>query len=234
MKETIQSLLKLAQIDNKLDHFIREQEDIPESVRAISIEIVSLQNEADAKQKEFHDLENQKKEIQSFLQEKKQWIIDREARINELTTTKEYQAALKEVSLGKKEIKDKETILEALLPKLGAYSTEGVTTVEKLNAKIVELKNSIQQSKECFETLQTSIAEEKLARKQAVQEVTNKQALHHYEQIRRRVSPAISKAEDRICVECGTRILPQVYNLLTVGQSIQSCNGCKRILYIPD
>ena len=62
--------------------------------------------------------------------------------------------------------------------------------------------------------------------------ITDKTCLKHYEHIFRRAVPAISRLEGNICTECGTKVLPQSINMLKVGQQMQYCSRCKRILYI--
>jgi predicted nucleic acid-binding Zn-ribbon protein len=234
VKPTLLALLRLAEVDNKIDQIIKEQRDIPALVKEISTEIITRQKEVNEKKGHLAELQAQQKTINEFLTEKKVWVEDREKRINELKTNKEYQATLREISNAKRDIKTNEETLATLLPQIEAASQTAGGGTEDSEKKIEALKQSIQDYKTRFDASKEILAEEKRARDVLARDVTDKKLLAHYEQIHKRVSPVLAKANDGVCCECGTRILPQVFNLLSLGDSIQTCNGCKRILYLEE
>lgn len=232
MKPTLLALLRLAEVDNKIDHIVKEQREIPALVKEISTEIIARQKEVNEKKGRLAELQAQQKTINDFLMEKKTWVEDREKRINELKTNKEYQATLREISNAKRDIKSNEEALAALLPQIEEATQTAGGGTEESEQKIEALKLSIQDYKTRFDAIRDILSEEKRAREVLARDVTDKKLLAHYEQIHKRVSPVLSKANDGVCCECGTRILPQAFNLLSVGETIQTCNGCKRILYL--
>ena len=83
MKPTLLALLRLAEVDNKIDQIIKEQRDIPALVKEISTEIITRQKEVNEKKGHLAELQAQQKTINEFLTEKKVWVEDREKRINE-------------------------------------------------------------------------------------------------------------------------------------------------------
>lgn len=234
MKPTLHALLRLAEVDCKIDLIIKEQREIPSLVKEISAEIIALQKETNERKNHLLELQTQQKTITELLTEKKTWASDRETRINELKTNKEYQATLREISNAKRDIKTNEDALTALLPQIeealkavNEDSQENITRIETL-------KKSIDDYKLRFDSSKQILVEEKRNREILARDVADQKLLAHYEQIHKRVSPVLAKAQDGVCCECGTRILPQVFNLLSVGDNIQTCNGCKRILYLEE
>lgn len=232
VKETLISLVKLSETDNKIDHLKEEQTELPQEIQVLQSQIQDLQNQIVAVQTGLETAQSAKKESESFIREKTQWITDREARVNNIKTTKEFQAALREVSLAKKEIKDKQTGLEECSKKMAELEQQSADLKAKHEPKIQELKNSIEQKQQRLGQLEEVIAKEYQQREQTLQTVADKKSLAYYNHVHNRVSPAMAEVHDGICAECGTRILPQVLNLIVVSESLHTCNRCKRILYL--
>lgn len=234
MKETLQTLLKLVEIDNKIDHILLEQQDIPTTNEQCQKEIAQLQRQLDDTKTEIQALEAKQKNLTSFLSEKKEWITTREERINEVSTQKEFQAAQKEITTAKKEIKDKEVELETVGPKLTSLQSELASLLEKNEPRIADLTKHIQENTEHFNKIDAVIDSEQKRRALVLAEMTDAQILAHYEIIHTRVSPAMAKADEGNCSECGTRILPQTLNRLSIGKEMFYCTRCKRILYLEE
>ncbi len=234
MKQTLQALLRLAEVDNKIDLITKEQREIPSLVKEISTEIIALQQDIKDKEQRLQELQTNQKTINEFIAEKTTWAADREQRMNELKTNKEYQATLREISNARRDIKTNTEALQALLPQLEEATKEYETAAQMNTPRLEELKAKITEYKKRFDGAKEVIATEKKVREQFAKDVTEKRILSHYENIHKRVSPVMAKAHDGVCCECGTRILPQVFNLLTVGNTVQTCYGCKRILYVEE
>lgn len=234
MKQTLQALLRLAEVDNKIDLITKEQREIPSLVKEISTEIIALQQDTKDKEQRLQELQNNQKTINEFITEKTAWAVDREQRMNELKTNKEYQATLRETSNAKRDIKINSEALQALLPQLEEATKDYETAVQNNTPRLEDLKAQITEYKKRFDGVKDVVAAERKVREQFAKEVANQKILNHYENIHKRVSPVLAKAQDGVCCECGTRILPQVFNLLTMGETVQTCYGCKRILYVEE
>lgn len=233
MKTTLIHLLKLAEIDSKIDQLIDKQKEIPQTIIQLEAEIGTLNHQNTSKAKEVKDLEASKTQIQSFLLEKKAWAEEREGKSKELKTNKEYQASLKEVSFAKKEIFDKENALSAILQRFEEAQKAAQEISEQMGPRLEEINAKIAEFKSQLERLESLIDSERQSRGVILSEVSEK-VLHHYEHIMRRTFPAISKIEKGVCTECGTRVAPQLLNQIHVAQEIQYCSRCKRILYMEE
>lgn len=222
------------EVDNELDRLIQDKQEIPRTVQQIQNDIQTLKQEIDTTQNKLAKAQQNQNEIKEFIREKNEWIARREATINEIKTNKEYQAALKEIATAKKAIKEKEEGLKSLEPRLKELTESAETTRQKNEPKIQELKNTIAAYKERFDKIDAGVSEHKEKRNQVIKEIKKPAALRHYEQVHKRVSPALASIEHGACGECGTRILPQVLNLVRICETLQYCSRCKRILYLEE
>jgi len=235
VNETLQTLLNLSELDKTLHHLLDDQHGIPKKNQELSSKIALLEKEVSAKKADLTEAENLKKDLESSIQIKTTWLADREGRINDLKTQKEYQASQKEISAAKKEIKEKEHKLQELGPKLDKLTTEYMTLTEKNEPEITKIKDQIMENKKRLSSLDANIKEQTNKRDDVKKHVTNQKALHRYEHVLRKANPALAKIDDNsICSECGTKVLPQVVNLIKVGTTIQCCARCKRILYLEE
>jgi len=234
VKDTLISLLNLSEIDKQIHYILDQQREIPIINQELNFEINTLEEEINKLKGDVNEAETLKKDLSSSIQIKTEWIKDREEKINELKTQKEYQAAQKEMTAAKKEIKEKEAQLNELGPKLESLSTEFLTTSEKNEPKIEELKKIISENNTKLNSVSSSLDEQKQKKEEILATITDQNTLLHYNHILKRAVPALSKLDHGICTECGTRVLPKITNLLKVGQSIQYCPRCKRILYLEE
>lgn len=234
MKETLRALLKLAEIDGQIFQIQEEKLGIPTFIKEAQNEISSLKKEADDRQKELEGLSQKRKDAHDFINEKNEWSDKRETTINELKTHREYQAAQKEISLAKKEIKDKQTEIDQISPRIDELIKQISELKEKSEPRTEELKQQILQKNEKYEMADAHIKESQAKRKEIIAEIKDNNCLRHYENVRKKIFPAISKLIDNNCGECGQRVMPQAINLLKVGTEMQLCRGCKRILYIEE
>jgi uncharacterized protein len=234
VKETIITLLKLSEIDKEIHQKNEDQTDIPDENQNLTAEISETENQINSKKVALNDLEVLKKELTNSIQLKTEWITTRDVTINDLKTQKEYQAAQKEISAAKKEIKEKENQLEIIGPQIDTLSTESLTLMEKGEPRIEELKSQIHENNKIISGLDSELVVLTSNRTELVNAIEDKKYLKHYDHILRKAVPAISLLENGICTECGTRVLPQTINLLKVGQSMQYCSRCKRILYLQE
>lgn len=232
MKEILLSLIKVTEIDNKINQILTDKQDIPNAVKDISNEIGTLQKALKQSLDELETLQTQQKSATEVIIEKTQWALERETRINEIKTTKEFQAASREISLARKEIKDKEDLLKTLNPQLEEATTKFNQLREQTQPKVDELMAKIHEYKARFDSIKATLEQDQANRAVALKEIPSDQAIAYYQKIHQRTIPAISLAANGICTECGTKVLPQVFNQLASSKVLHFCNSCRRILYV--
>jgi predicted nucleic acid-binding Zn-ribbon protein len=234
VKTTLFILLELTEIDKIIEQLKQEKIEIPGQIKNHENEIELAQKQLNAQRDKITQNDSAKKEIESFIQEKNAWIVDRENRIKEIQTNKEYQAALKEISMAKKEIKDKEAALQALSPNNEELS-KGLEVLNTSNTQKIETSGAeIKSMQEKLQKIGSMIEEEAQKRKIVIEKIENKDMLKHYENVHVKVTPVMSKIDRGACSECGHRVPPQTMNLMHSSPAMQYCYRCKRILYFEE
>lgn len=234
MKTTLFILLELTEIDKIIEQLEQEKIEIPGQIKNHQNELALSQKQLKIHQDKIAQNDSTKKEIESFIQEKNAWIVDRENRIKEIQTNKEYQAALKEISMAKKEIKDKEVALQTLSPNIEELG-KGLETLNSSNTQKLEtLGTEIKNRQERLEKIDSMIVEESQKRKTVIEKIENKDMLKHYENVHAKVTPVMSRIDRGACSECGNRVPPQTMNLMHSSPAMQYCYRCKRILYFEE
>lgn len=234
MKNTLLTLIKLTEIDKKIDQIQHDRETTPQLIQELKTEITQLLLEITTLENEISTLSQTKNDGGDFIREKKEWIDKREQILKSLQTNKEYQAALKEIATAKKQISDKEAQAQDFTPKIEELSAKLAALQESNQTKISDLQIQIGQKEECLQKIDDVLQEETNKRKAILVEIQNDNTIKHYEYVRKKVTPAMAKAENGVCSECGSRIPPQILNLLHKSQSMQYCYRCKRIIYLEE
>lgn len=231
MKNALAMLVKLAEVDAALDGLTISKDEIPQKNQELEAAIAKLERETSHMRGEQARLEKYNLESTEFIREKKEWIPARELMVKSLKTNKEYQAAVKEVTQAKKEIGDRELQVELNLTKIESLKQNADGAVSANQEKTDELKAVIAKNTEILAGLDSQIAELLRSRDGLVKEM-DAAALTRYNHIRKRVTPAVSKVDNRICSECSTMVPPQLYNQIHAAKEIFPCPRCRRILYV--
>lgn len=226
-------LVALSEIDNEIFALEQEESGIPKNIQEFNNRTAELTLQTQELKIKLQDLEKQKNEDESFILEKKEWLNKREDQIKEIKTTKEFSAAQKETSTVKKEIADREILFLQHITGMESSQKE-IQDLESKNApRIEEIQNKIEDTQKKLAEIGPQISEKQKMRNGIAIEI-KKEDLEIYEQIRKKVQPVLSKAEDCICTECGNRIQPQLFNQLYALQTLLTCKRCKRILYLEE
>ncbi len=234
MKTELVKLILLAQIDAEIDVLIENRESLPLQIKEIEAKIQALDSSLEQKTREVSSIKNELHQKTSAFHEQKEWIAEREIKVKEIKTIKEYQAALKEVAKSKKELSELEASIHSLSARLeketnAIQELESTSAVEK-ETLLTEMAQKKDQSFQINELIQQQQAE-KIEKEKDLMEAT----LKKYRQIKNRISPAVSLAsKNGVCQECNVNIPPQLFIELQKLQQIISCPRCYRILYIEE
>jgi len=231
VKKELGNLLELQDIDlriRKLDEEIAEgHTDLEEKQKAIDArreEAVDLAERLEVVEKEKRDVEND-------FEEELIRLKDRQSKLMNVQTNREYQSLLKEIETTKVENKRRE---EEIL-----RYTE---IAEAMAAKIAELNNTsdaeeglLAEEKSKVEALATELEAKKAdidkARSQKVGKV-DKAVYKRYEQLRdRRNGVAIVGVTDGVCQGCFMNIPAQQFNEVLRGDQLHTCPTCQRMMY---
>jgi len=232
LKENLLRLGELASMEASLFSIKHQLEEIPQNLKEMESRLTSLQSQLQEKTNKVQTFEQEYRQKEFELTDSKEKTKAREARLFEIKTTKEYQAAIKEVAAGKKQNQETEAFLlqrmgeiENLKKEIAPFEEEMTT----LSAKVAEEKGRISGE---LEGLQKQL-EEKVATKQQLFSTLDASLVSHYERILVRRQPAVAQVRSGSCQECNMNVPPQLFIELQKYREVIHCPSCHRILYIP-
>lgn len=235
MSESFQqqlSILKdLQEIDLNLHKFQQVLAELPTRLNDAKLAFEQKAAERDAAKAELNATLKQKATDEKTVEDSAQFLREREAKLYAIKTNKEYQAALKEISDGKRSNRELEDRVIQYMEKIEALTKN----CEQLNSEAAE-KESV------FTKVQADVnaEEEKIradmkdfeTRRPTLVAKLDKVLLRKYDFIRKRYVLALVAVKDGACQGCLRRIPPQMYNEMLRNDEQKNCPQCQRLLYI--
>ena len=231
LKENIRNLMALQSIDLQ--------------VRKLDEEMASGNAELDKRQARIEELhqnieelsqrgeacEKRKRELEVEIEDELARIKDRQAKMMNVQTNREYQSLLKEIEDGKDTNKQREDETVLLMEE-----------IESINKKLTELRNVCESEEKLLEEERKNVQDQakKLAeKKNAVIKDRDDKAkqvsaniLKRYELLRsKRNGLAIVGVTRGVCQGCNMNIPPQLFNNLLKEQELLSCPICNRLMF---
>ncbi|MBU0483000.1 MAG: hypothetical protein KKB30_00615 [Proteobacteria bacterium] len=231
MKKDIRSLVDLQSVDleiKKLDEEMAVGGSELEKQRATIEERKKNIKEYVAK-RELCDSRN--KEIEVELEAGLEMIKDRQAKLMNVQTNREYQSLLKEIEDAKNSNKQREDESVRLMEQI-----EFVQNKEEEQSRLCdEEEKSLAVDTAAFDDNVAKLNSKKTkimkTRDEQVLKVKADQ-LKRYEQLReRRKGVAVVGVTDGVCLGCFMNVPPQLYNEVLKEDKLHSCPTCNRMLY---
>jgi len=231
LNEEIKQLTELQVIDLEIAKFdaeiSAEQAALAKREKAFN----ERQSSIEELQEKIEAAEAQRRAIEAELADDLNRIKERQAKMMQVQTNREYQSLLKEIEDGKKSIKDKEEEIVRIME------------ASEANAKIMAEQESL------IEDEKKALAAESTKAQKHAQEVEGKKAkivvkreamakdiktsaLRKYDMLRtRRNGKAVVGVANGVCQGCFMSIPPQHFNDIMKGDRILNCPTCQRILF---
>jgi predicted nucleic acid-binding Zn-ribbon protein len=216
--------LEIDQIDNEIK---KEQEELDQRISALAEREINI-NELDA---EIEILERERRTLEDEMTEKIARVKERQSKMMQVQTSREQTALLKEIEDAKRNAKENEEKIVAIMEQ-----------VETLTTQATEEKNVLKTEKKLVaketETVRSAI--EKINKgKKTKQNKRDKQAqsmdntlISKYDLLRdRRNGLAIVNVLAGVCQGCFMNLPPQQYNILLRGDKMLDCPSCQRMIY---
>ena len=232
IQEQLRELYELSQIDRqirvirqKIAHVPVRREELTTSLR--------VKEEALSKAKErLAEIEKQKRGFEGELQLSLNRLTEFQAKVNQIKTNREYQAALKEVADTKKANQEVEGKILGLMAELEKFQGEVTTAEPTLHAG----REAAEQELKALETEEKTIDEEakdfELKRAELRKRVDGRW-LAHYDRIFTAREEGVAVVEGGTCQGCHMHVPSQLMIEIQRARTIHTCPSCQRILYIP-
>ncbi len=231
MKENISNLRELQAIDLKISTLDKE-------IVAASAEIGNRRASLDGHKDTLVQLtakiaanEQRRRELEAELEDEGGRIKDRQAKLMNVQTNREYQSILKETEDGKKSNTQREEAVVHLMEQIEALTAqieeenkicaedekmlaEDIATVEKKSSQFTAEKNKILKTRE---SKASAVSASLLKKYTAIRDKRN--------------GLAIVPVTGGVCRGCFMNIPPQLYNDLMKEDKLISCPTCYRIMF---
>lgn len=231
MKEDLSQLIALQDIDlliKKLDdEMAADYADLEKRQASIADKRGLLNNHTST----IEEGEQRRRELEAEMEDEIAHIKDRQTKLMNVQTNREYQSLLKEIEEAKKLNKTREAEIVDLMEQ-----------AERLQQKITEQNNVCQSEEDLLNEAKGKVDE--LAadidkKKAKYQKKRNTQAkkikaslLRRYDQLReKRNGLAITGVTNGVCQGCYMNIPPQQFNEVLRGDQLLSCPTCQRMMF---
>ena len=231
IQDQLKLLYQLSQLDQQIAEVRLKNEHIPVRRREIEQLIEERGQGRSALQAKVTQMETEQRDLETEWQASRERLTEFEARMNQLKSNREYQAALKEIS----EIKKSSKEMEEKKLKIAA---EKIPLQEELK----KLEEAWQGDQEKLEEEFQGLAEEEKQIEQEILVIEEKKKelfagieadyLARYHRIQETRSYAVTLVDNGICHACNMKIPPQLFIEIQRFVKFPTCPSCKRILYL--
>jgi uncharacterized protein len=231
LKEGLEILFELQQLDNRLKKLEISSKEIPLAITKLEAErdgkVSIIEN---TKVKLNQNVKNREKLEKEILLVKEK-IKKYKDQMNKATTNKEYQGFTNEIKYEEENIAAiEEKVLEKMLEsdeimaEIRASEEEFNQISGQYNHKIKELNQLMESNKQKAQVVITE--------KEAMRNKIQAKLLKMYDRLaKKKFGIAVSLVETEFCGVCNVKIRPQRVNELIASKEISFCESCGRILY---
>ena len=231
MNEQTEQLVLLQEIDLEIDQIDneikKEQEELDQRISALAEREIRI-NELDSS---IETLERERRTLEDEMTDKIARVKERQSKMMQVQTSREQTALLKEIEDAKRNVKENEEKIVAIMEQ-----------VEKLTTEANEEKNVLKTEKKLLAEATKTVGDaiDKINKgKKTKQNKRDKQAqsldsamISKYDLLRdRRNGLAIVNVLGGVCQGCFMNLPPQQYNILLRGDKMLDCPSCQRMLY---
>jgi predicted nucleic acid-binding Zn-ribbon protein len=231
MRETMNMLTKLQEIDNKLDQLTNSKVHLPGEIESLKRQVQELEETIAEGEAKLAELEKERRLEELGLEEAQDELNKYQQQLYKIKTNREYDAIQAEIDTQKAKISERE---ESILNVM-TTSEELTETLQERREELTQLKTQNAAQWEQLEkelgSIEDKMAQEKDHRKNVTVRL-DKRVLATYERIRMgKNGLAIVAIRKRACGGCFTTLPPQTIQEVRQTNMILTCENCGRILF---
>jgi hypothetical protein len=231
LKEEIQNLMNLQAIDLDIQQIEIEMAKGHDELEAQRAKIQAGQILISDYQEQLELSSKRRRELEALIEDELERIKDRQTKLMNIQTNREYQSILKEIEDTKTSNKEREDELVLLLEQSEAIQNK-IEVLKAANAETEEmLASETKKLKKATAKLEAEKSKILSSREEKAKKVKEKH-LKRYEKLREnRNGLAVAGVTNGVCRGCNMNIPPQMFNELLKEQEILSCPTCNRMMY---
>ncbi len=230
-QEQFALLEELQAIDLDLHSLRLKLEGLPARIADKKQEYEAVNERIEALRADLEETEQSRRADEQEAAASAEHLREREAKLYAIKTNKEYQAALKEISEGKRLNRERED-----------RALQAMERIEELKKEIEQLEGEFAEKEAAFKSAQEEVDREEAeirgkmdvesARKPEIEAKLDKDLLKKYNTVRSRYPDALATVKSGICQGCSRRVPPQLYNELLRRSELKLCPSCQRLLQV--
>lgn len=229
------NLLKLQELDLKIERCRNRELEIPKQKEKFSIQKTRLAAELAASEKRCKDLALDQRECEGEIEQKQTQIRKYETQLLAVKKNEEYQALLHEIDTLKKQISLREERIISIL----LESDEAKAHLEEDRSRIeAELRHIDEECALIDAELAEAVRDREALDKQRepLIPLIDRDLISRYTRIRnaKKSGPAVVPLRGESCSGCNMSVPPQVFNEVLEGRVMHTCRHCGRLLYHGD
>ena len=224
LKELQRITLALRAIDLERQQGPARLAALEEAFSETSATVGAVKHRHDALREEVGTLESELKEIQ-------QKLVKFQAQLMEVKNSREYSAVLKEIDAAKVDITKHDEALLARMQEIETLQADLPEVEAKLAVEISAFdkeRGEIEASMQSLEDRSRRLVTERTE----VEKVLPRDILATFNRVAQaRQGVSMARVVDAVCTACNVRLRPQVYNEVRRGDTLLTCDSCRRFLY---
>ncbi len=233
LKDQLEQLVRLQEIDNRLVILKSELARIPEKIETARKFLAETRTKHTQSRAEGETGNQRKRDKERDLETCEERLSKARNRQSEIKTNKEYQAHLQEIEAFKVEKGRVEEELLTLMEQLDLYKRKETELAQTVQAAEQKFESEQQQLEKRSEALKAELGVVEKERETIVPAVDPK-LLKMYQKIKSLHREwAVVPIQHGICGGCHMNIPPQMITEVRARQRILTCSQCQRILYWP-
>jgi predicted nucleic acid-binding Zn-ribbon protein len=231
LKDEIKNLKALQKVDLEIREINEEMAVGTAGLDKQQSSIDALKDELAEFTEKLEGGEVRRRELEAEVEDAQLMVKDRQNKLMNVQTNREYQSILKEIEDAKNANKQRDDELVRLLEQAEYYDTKK----EESSAACAQLEAKLAEETATHEATATKLT----TRKAKVEKTRNTKAkkvkkplLGKYERLlEKRDGLAMVGANNGVCHGCYMNVPPQLYNELLREDQLHSCPTCNRLLY---
>ncbi len=232
MKEQINTLLELADIDSEIHSLQEIKEARPQQLAPVQAQLDQKTSKLSLVQQELRNVRKESDKTEQAIKGLEEKINEKEIRLNSAKSNEEFNVLREEIKKAHAEISDKEEAGLDFLNKIEEFQKEEKSLEEEKNEAEEEFREAEDEVKKEIAQIEARVEELEQKRVEVNQKVDPEYLAVYERVLRRHQDRAIVAVEDGICQGCYMSVTPQMINTIMIGDEIVQCRSCQRILYL--
>lgn len=233
MKNQLLYLRKLQAIDIKTKKIQQSILAVPAQLDPAKQDLMKLEGMLVQERKELAETESWRISQEEIVTQEEEALKKAKAKLQEAKNARDFGAASREIDNKKRTIHAREQevlkVYEAL--------ESGRKQLTQHEVDVTKLRTHVEGEEKKFsgllEELNTQATEASSGREEILSRITPS-LLKRYNNVVKRRGNAVTEVINGVCQGCHMSLAPQLANMVTRAEDIQSCRQCNRLLYIAD